>query len=325
MKWTTVTTGVIFGVLSSLASGVHVFDSDYVVETYVTYPHSTQTSKGMASDSSGNLYVTYEAGGTIDRVSPDKTVTTIATGLLAPRDIVWTGGTAYGNYLYVADHAGIGFGKIARVNPTGGYTKFVDIRSPQGIGIDRWGNYGGYLYTGPRVNDHVDRLLPNGTLERFCDFPYGAPGGPTHFAFDPGTLYGGLMYVTVDGNNEWRGLHSVDTDGNHLHFAPGLSDTEYLAFDATGQFGHKLFVLGKAEASAPWRIWQVDPDGSISQFAVGTISEFNAWTFGGDGSLYIHEVADGLVTISRITLIPEPSMIVLLGIGSLPAFVRRRK
>ena len=158
MKKKIVVLGILLAVSCGSASGVQIFDPCYVAETYISYSHAMQSSGGMTFDSDGNMYVTYRGGGTIDRITPDKNVTTFATGLLEPRDIFWAGGTDYGNYLYVADHAGSGLGKIARVDLSGNVTTFASLNSPQGVEIDRVGSYGGFLYTGPRVSDHIDRI-----------------------------------------------------------------------------------------------------------------------------------------------------------------------
>ena len=304
------------------AQAVEIFDLRYMVETYLTYPHVTKSGY-MEFDSNGNMYISYEALGTIDRVDTDKSVTMFVTGLTEPRNLVWTGGTVYGDNLYVADHSGH---KIVKVSMEGNKTTFVNINSPQGIALDRVGGYGGYLYTGPRVSDHVDRILQDGTLQKFSDFPYGMPGGPCDFTFDTGMEYGGLMYVGTDSvqNVNWRGVHSLDKNGNPTRFAPDIVEASQIKFDEYGMFDNKLFIGGRKNSSDPWEIWRADPDGTTTLFARGSISGNAPFTFGPDGAMYVHESANNIVTISRISLIPEPATLSILGLGGLIMLCKKK-
>ncbi|MCK4628772.1 MAG: PEP-CTERM sorting domain-containing protein [Sedimentisphaerales bacterium] len=327
MKNKIVVCWLVVGFICGSVSAVQVFDPDYIVKTYVSYSQPAELSRGMTFDSDGNLYVTYSSSGTIDVITPDKNITQLASGMTDPRSVVWAGGSDYDNYLYVADHAGSGVGRIAKVSLAGVVTTFASLNSPQGLGLDRVGTYGGYLYTGPRVSDHIDRILPNGELQLFSDFPYGMPGGPCDFTFDPGIDYGGFMYVGTDSINDvaWRGVHSIDINGNPTRFAPDIVEASQIMFDYGDMFDNKLFIGGRRDSSNPWEIWRAEPDGTTTLFATGTVSSTHTFTFGSDGAMYVHEAANDVVTISRVSLIPEPATILLLSLGGMALMKKRRE
>jgi len=299
-------------VANEKAMCVQVFDPAYQVDTYISYVPSPGMG-GMTFDHEGNLYVaygntTYNNGG-IDVITPSKDVIQLTTGLNDPRGIVWTGGTSYGEYLYVANP---GSRQIKRVSLDGSVSTFCDIASAHPIELDRVGNYCGYLYTGTRSNDHIEKIFPDGQSELFSDFPYAISGGPLCIAFDPGTDYGSLMYVGTGSfsNIDWIGVYSIDINGNPTRFAPDIVGADGIKFDSTGMFGNKLFVLGIEILGGPRNIWRVNPVGEAIKFA-GSADSF---TFGPDGAMYVHEHSDDIVTISRISLIPEPAIEVTVDI-----------
>ena len=97
------------------------------------------------------------------------------------------------------------------------------------------------------ADGRLSLLGPTGTLTRFARGPQGyvSPGGEEpYIALSPGGCYGttGTVYALrlVSG----RGVVAVTADGRARRFAhlgaPGLIDG--IAFDTTGDFGHRLLV-----------------------------------------------------------------------------------
>jgi hypothetical protein len=304
------------------AFGLEILDSNYKAETYVSYQKTNALSRGMAFDSDGNLYITYSNTGTIEKVSPDRTVSTFASGLNNPRGITWGGGTAYGNYLYVASFDSWQINKIS----TNGIVSTLCSTNGgiQSLEIDRTGNYGGYLYTGTRDNDHLYKVSTAGIVSPFSDFPYGMRGGPTDFAFSSNITYAPGLYVTTDStlNVAWKGLHILDTLGTPapLVVSTGLS-AHVLEFDsALNCFGGNLFM--SKDQSGIYSLCKVLPNGEMIEFIKSTISPIATFTFGSDGAMYVHEFTSTDSIITRISPVPEPCTLLLLGLGGL--LIRKR-
>lgn len=110
----------------------------------------TSAPSGITFDTHGNLYLSqwgdYNSNeGAIYRISPDRSSTKWADGLGTPRRMVWSGGTAYGDYLYVTDATSK---NISRVDLDGNVSTFASVSAmPHCLVLDRIGDYGGYMYT----------------------------------------------------------------------------------------------------------------------------------------------------------------------------------
>ncbi len=299
--------------LCGSAWAVEVLKPGYSVETYVTYSGAgIGSALHMTFDSDGNLYVTHKGtsrdvrDGCIHQIETDRQVRMLAEGFYYPRDLVWTGGSAYGDYLYVADTGRAPGGEIDRVDLNGNVSFFSRPDNQPGcVALDITGNYGGYLYSGTLGLDHIDLLNLAGGISRFSDFPHNISGGPYDMAFDPGVAYGGLMYVATINctGTQYSGIFSLDTNGTATRFTGDLVAATHIAFDEAGDFGEDMFVVGKSGFNEPWGIWRVGPDGTATEFA-RTISGIGGLAFGPDGAMYVAEYdADNeLVIISRISL-----------------------
>jgi len=310
---------------------VIVVDPAYNAETYIEYPMPNgSTPRGLAFDSTGNLYVTHKSDGSIYKVDPDKNISRFVEGLDTPYSILWAADTSYGDNLFVTDiHANGNKGKLLLITIADKkvYTFCKPWNQPVGLEIDRYGGYGGYMYTGTGGLDHIDRIDPVGGIERFSDFPYEAEGGsPEGIAFDPGADYGGLMYVAnySSVNSPWAGVFSLDTSGNPTRFAPDIVNASELKFDADGLFDNQMLIRGMLSIDSLWSVYRADSAGQITPLAQGSWGHITAMTFGADGALYVAEYrfADGMSVISRI--VPEPASLALLVLGAV-RLLRRRK
>lgn len=318
--------GLIVVVLwGALASGVVVLDPGYQAEVYATYSFSyddISRAEGIAADSQGNLYIAH-IGGSIYRIAPNGAATEWVTGLSQPEHLVWGGGTAYGDYLYCTEMVRPGAGRVTRIDSNGVRQTFsYHNNQPSPIAIDRTGTYGGFMYTGTRGNDHIDRIFPNGNTQSFSAFPYNVSGGPESIAFDSGYEYGGLMYVSTYAKTSPNrsGIFSMDAAGNPTRFAPDVVAANHIEIDSFGLFDGDMFAMAMVDDfGSTWQMYHISNDGQAALFLDGNI---NVFTFGPDGAMYVAQRERNNMVISRITLIPEPATFMLAGLGIL--IVRRR-
>ncbi|MCK5001123.1 MAG: hypothetical protein KAS23_16380, partial [Anaerohalosphaera sp.] len=243
-----------------------------------------------------------------------------ADGLRFPGNIVWGGGTAYGNYLYVGDAKA---GDVLKFDLAGNSTSFArPRREPYALGISNSGN----LYCGTRVDDHVDYISPGGVVNNFSNFPYNMPGGPTSIEFDSSGNYGSGLFLSNDGADNDSGIFEINANGIASPFAPDIVTSFRLGFDDAGLFGYSLFTTGMTEFGQLWSMYSIDADGVATQFAHNNSTHLTIFSFGPDGAMYVAE-HDGMDTtiISRIALIPEPVTFALLSIGGVLVRMRTRR
>ncbi|MEJ2646841.1 MAG: hypothetical protein P8016_00370 [Sedimentisphaerales bacterium] len=283
------------------AYAIEVYEPGYTVEILAVYPQSIAT-RGLAVDGVGNLYATHYPPGFVWRIAPDGAAREFGA-IEYPRGITWTGGTSFGEYLYVVDFETFR-GDIMRLDLSGAVSHFTSLSGdgPTSIALDRTGDYGGLLYVTTRGDDCIYRIDTQGNESIFSSFPYSRNGGgPLSLAFDTTGNYGGLLYLanTYDpGNEDVTGLFSLDTEGHPARFTEDLIQAGSIAFAPDCGFSEYMYVIGKETYDSPRKLWRIDPEGHASVFA----SDCQEIIFGPDGSLFVSEFSaeSGLVTISRI-------------------------
>ena len=288
--------------ICSFSNAIELYEPDYNVEIYATYSHSSVTG-GMAFDQDGYLYTTHYPGSSVWQIAPDGTVRKFAN-VDYPRGIVWTGGTNFGNYLYVIDFEYF-TGDIVRIDQYGVVSHFARLKGsgPTPIAIDRTGKYGGLLYLATRGDDRIYCLDPAGNEFVFSSFPYAREGGgPTTIAFDTTGKYGGFLYVATSFTEDvadLSGLFLLDTDGTESRFTNDLVKVYCIAFSPDEMFGQYLYATGMRDFNDENRLWRIDQDGQATLLG----STCNSMAFGPDGALYVSEYSeeDKIVIISRIT------------------------
>ncbi len=314
-----VTIGMLFWV-NGWAGGVTVLDPAYQVEEYVSYASTSGWVTGMTFDPEGNLYTVYRTTGNVCRIESDKNVTlNWVSNIVRPRQIIWVDDSNYGNYFYLTDP---GEDKLWKITATGNKTTFAYPGSDTcSLAFDTTNNYGRNIFVGTTADDRIYRVLPNGQVQVFSNFFYGTSGGIWGIDFDPGTDFGGKMYVGYGGDVPQKsGLFQMDASGNPTRFAPSLVYCDTIGFSPVGGiFGSDLFVNGKLQIDGPTNLFRVDAAGNATLFVEPGLP----FVFGPDGAMYVHEWSNGISTISRISLVPEPATLTLLTIGVLG--LRRKK
>ena len=333
---------VVICCLQQLVFGVVINNPAYQVEQYFTYDASTLGStRDFTFDSSGNIYVAHgfqdtARNGSVQKISTDKSISDLRTDLVDPRYIIWGGGTSFGDNLYVSDpqeNANWSSGEITQLDLAGNKTPFCGGSYYAGaLAIDQTGNYDNMLYTANSVDDKILRVGPSGgTASTFSSFPGNYSGGMFGMAFDTTDSYGGGMYVSnryVD-NLSVAGLFHIDTNGNATRYAD-IEQGGCIAFDDTSEqyFDGKMYAAGRLDSENLWTLYKVN--GFYDKEVFGAF-EFTRGTtrpdieFGPDGAMYVMEwdAPNMDVVISRITPVPEPVTLMLLGLGGIA--LRKRK
>jgi len=316
---------------SSLGFSLDLYDSGYTAETYVTYSGSNvDIPHDMTFDDNHNLYITQRGdNGIIWKVdSTASSVSSLVTGLDSPRGIDWGGGTDYEDYLYV-NLAGDA-DKVIKVSTSGSYSNFTSIYdSPAPLEIDKEGNYNERLYSGTTGYDSLYEVTTGGSSSVFSSFPGDvSDGGYFAINFDPGSDYGGSMYVGTaysGGTPPAEGLFAMDISGNATRFSDDVTHVWGIEFDPFSDFHDDMFVNCILSGVSGRGIYRVQPDETASLFA-DSMYTMRAYAFGNDGAMYVSEFIDATdtVIISKITPIPEPASFCLLGLGSF-FLLRKRK
>jgi hypothetical protein len=290
-----------------------------VVGAYCDYTKNLGMPWGMTFGPDGALYLTHEVSesqtvldGTIYKMTMTGQASRFVTGLADPFDIVWGGGTAYGDYFYVADQHALPGGKIWRISPSGAVSAFATMDShPIALEIDRAGLYGKQMYTATCTRDKTYSISPAGTVKKFSDFPYdNADWGIGSIAFASGGGYGGLMYTFKFWSTPGL-INTLDAAGNPTPLGPDFYIGGQMHFDNTDQqlFGGNLFVRGALRDvdGPPYArtIYYISPDGQASKFlnrsAIDDI-RIGGFTFGPDGAMYVaeYDLKTNVTTVSRI-------------------------
>ena len=305
-----------------IASGITILEPGYTTQTYAQFAPTTRQTYSMAFDNAGSLYLAQPYDDKIWKVATDGTATQFVDAPSIGSGLEWTGGTAYGDFLYATAHS-----KLLKVAPDGTYSTFGSgLPAASEVAVDTSGNYAGQLYVSTGGQDHIYSINPAGGVTKFTDWPgWTDGGGPIGMEFAPSGDYAGLMYVACYfGSNaaSKSGIFTVDVDGDATRFVADLALGKELAFDIEGLLGGNLFAIAAEDFGELYKIWRITPDGIASEFAITTQSEIGSLVFGQDGALYISEYSSSEQTITVTRVIPEPATILLLALAV--PFTRRR-
>lgn len=291
--------------LCSHGLALEVLEPGYVVETYAGYSDAgiQRSPWDMVFADNGNLYLTHIMDNSIWRITPDGVASELVSGVVGPTGIVWAAGTSYGDYLYVA----ITSRGVIRVDLDGTTSHFASRGCAGTLGLDRTGNYGGYMYTTTGCVDHTYRVHPDGSVTMFTSWPgWIDGGGPHNIAFDNRGNYEGLFFVAATytaGQPHVSGLFTLDPGGNATRFTDDIVKAHAVDFDPSEGFGGDMFVIGRSGFDEPDLLWRVSPDGTATEFATLSGLAPRGLTFGPDGAMYVGEYISQSeeVIVSRIS------------------------
>ena len=301
------------------AGAITMLNTNYTVEAFAEYQQEAFGGlvRHMTTGDAGTVYIGHGAIPSSIVAATDDNVSILATGFNNIQGVEWTGGTSYGDNVYAAE---VGTSSIVKVDTSGNASTFRPLpEQPLVVALDKTGNYGNQLYAATRNSSRIYSIGESGSLSEFLNISTLTDGFPLDLAFDTTGRYNGYMYLSLmEVNNEnYQGVLSIDPQGNVTQFKAGGYWGANLAFDTTSglDFGGDLYVCGGA------KIFQLTPEGNLIQFLT-TDRIIQDFAFGSDGALYVMEVDSSstyidTVTISKITVVPEPCTLLLLGLGGL--------
>lgn len=261
--------------------------------------------RGIAIDTSGNLYVLDWGNGSVRKIVPNGTVTTLAGSgqFTNAQDVaVDTSGN-----VYVADSQNnrireiavngtvttlAGNGTYGYVDGTGGAGGTAEFELPYGIAVDTSGN----VYVGDANDSRVRKIAPNGSVTTLAGngtFGYangtGGPGGTAEFAGPYGLAVdsSGNVYVADNSNHRIREIapngtvtllagNGARSYANGAAITAGFDQPTGVAVDTSGN----VYVADYANSD----IRMINTSGTVSTLAGNQGQGFVNGTGGSGGS-----------------------------------------
>jgi len=236
--------------------------SEYTPAGMVTIASSLARPRGLAFDSSGNLFaaVTRRAPpkgqyqGKILKFPPLGQQSVLGTVPQSFLEVVVT--DSGGNTFALAQDAKLGLfypGTIYKFAPDGTRSIFGSIPGQgNGLAFDSEGNLFAADFGAPGISPSIYKFTSDGTRTVFAGPNAFTDGtGPAGLAFDAS----GNLFVSTQGDPGDDAILEFTPNGMESTFATGLTNPLGLAFDGSGN----LFVVEENEA----------PDGDILEFPLG--------------------------------------------------------
>ena len=279
-----------------------------------------QDLRGVAIDSTGNVFVADRVDGTVTRIAPDRTQTVIASGLQRPIGLAFEPG----GLLLIAEEKA---GRVVRVEANGSRTPVIlDIKQPRWLAVR---DDGTVFVSARRLTRDTDpepddesaepemilTLTPAGKFRVFADSFRNLQGLALNHT---------VLFAATQGRKGDRGVDGVifqipinadGSAGTPVAFGPtdqfkkpiGLARDRLAALYLTAQ----EFKLEKGQAKSA--VAKLHADGHISLFA-SSLKQPEGLAFDDSGNLY---VADGVAgRVLRFLASPAPTL-------SLPAFTNQ--
>lgn len=259
-----------------------------------------------------DLYVSKETDNGISIVSPAGVVTPYIYAGPKPYDLAFD---SIGN-LYICNYGGGTVSKVARDGTL--TTLATGLSNPAGIAIN---NTTGEIFVAEFGADRVIKIGTNLVVSTFA-----TTVGPDSLAFDSlGNLYTANLKTDFTGDT----VTKMNSLGNTSIFASGINTPNGLAFDTFGNLfvsnlqGNSITKIDSFGISSLWAYSLTLLDGPaalafdsesnlyVANFAGGNITKISA-----DGQTLSNFATIGNTPIGlAFDTVPEPSTIVLLGLG----------
>ena len=219
----------------------------------------------------GDLYEADFSTGTVNKISPNGTVTIFVSGLVNPSGLAFD---SKGN-LFVADSAfaaGAGSGKIYEVAPNGTRTIFASgLNKPFGLAFDRNGD----LFVADSGSGNIFEFPAGGAVSTFAS----GLSTPAGLAFDSV----GNLFESDFGSGT---IFKFTGAGGKSTFASALKSPDGLTVDTHGNVFEGDLGSG--------RVFKFDPSGAKSM-AVSGLSQPNGVAVDHFGNLFVSDNATGLI------------------------------
>ena len=205
---------------------------------------------GLAFDTNNNLYVAIAmSNGTIIKVTPNKVVSTFASGLNTPIGVAFD---SSGNLFTTQSGSGI----LTKITSSGVATSFATgLNAPQGIAIDKSDN----IYVANKRTGKITLITSNGVISTFASGLI-APSG---LVFDSkGNLFVGSF-------TDSAALYKITLGGIVSTFATGLFYTQGLAID----LADNIYAADDSDVAHNSTIEKITPGGVVSTFATNGFPE----------------------------------------------------
>jgi hypothetical protein len=245
---------------------------------------STNLLNGLAFDSLGNLYCANGSNNTIAKITSDGSVSTFATGLFGPRDIVFDNS----DNLYCTSFSGNNTNSIIKITSDGSKSVFATgFSASYGLAFDNLGN----LYASSKSSPiSIKKITKDGSVSTIIS----GLSEALDITFDN---LGNLYYLGVSGVS--GALLKVISDISSTTIANGLSGSIGLCFDGIGNFycGGNFGLISKISIDGSRSVFK-----DLSSLSVGSGPRF--LTFDNSGNLYCSTSNGKIIKIPSV--IPPP-------------------
>lgn len=174
-----------------------ILNGNYQVQTYAQYQQQTVGGlvRYITTDNQGNVLVGHGDWPSSVVIASEGNASILTGGLSNVQGLEWTGGSSYGDFVYVAN---TGSSNIKKVDLSGNVTTFAALPDqPLVLALDTTGNYDNKLFTAAWRSTNIYRINESGSVSLFTNLSGITDGFPLDIAIDPTGRYNGSMYLSL--------------------------------------------------------------------------------------------------------------------------------